>query len=96
MEALVAFGVIESAPLLAAWTALVHFTSASAIGVRLVAVGSIVTEACVVGAVLPADGANSRVAILAVIEAKSSILLLAGGAIGQGLASSATSGFFPA
>lgn len=59
MEALMALGIPEVAPLFAAWSALVHFTSTSSVGIRLVAVGSIVTEARVVWAVLPADGANA-------------------------------------
>ena len=48
----------ESAPLIAA-LALVDLTSTTAIGLRLIAVGAIVTEARVVGAVLPADGTNA-------------------------------------
>jgi len=96
MEALVALGVVEVTPLLATWAALVNLTSTSAIGIRLVAVSSIVTEARVMWAVLPADGTDSREAFLAVIEAKSSILLLTGGAVRQGLSSSATSRFLPA
>lgn len=58
MEVLVARGVPEGAPLFAA-LALVDLTGTSAVGVRLVAVGTIVTEASVVGAVLPADGADT-------------------------------------
>ena len=96
MEALVALGVVEVTPLLATWAALVNLTSTSAIGIRLVAVGSIVTEFRIVWAVLPANGTDSREAFLAVIEAKSSILLLTGGAVRQGLSSSATSRFLPA
>ena len=82
MEAIVALGVEEVAPLLAAWATLVNFTSTSAISIRLVAVGSIVTEFRIVWAVLPANGTDSREAFLAVIEAKGSILLLTGGAVG--------------
>ena len=59
MEALVALGVPEVAPLFAAWSALVHFSGTSSVGIRLVAVCTIVTEARVVWAVLPADRANA-------------------------------------
>lgn len=58
MEVIVALGVPKGAPLLAAF-ALVHLSSASTIGIGLVAVSTIVTEFAVSGAVLPADGANS-------------------------------------
>jgi len=58
MEVLVARGVPEGAPLFAA-LALVDLTGTSAVSVRLVAVSTVVTEASVVGAVLPADGADT-------------------------------------
>ena len=80
MELLVAFGVIEVAPFLTAWSTLVDFACTSAVGIGLVAVGSIVTEAGVVWAVLPADGANAGVVVLTVGVAESAILLLILGA----------------
>ena len=75
MEAVVALGVPEGAPLLTSST-LVNLASTATIGVRLVAVCTIVTELSVVRAVLPADWANTTVAALAVRVAKSTILLL--------------------
>jgi len=69
MEAFVALDIPEIAPLFTAWSTLVDFTSTSTVSVRLIAVSSIVAETRVMGAVLPADGTNSRVAISAVIEA---------------------------
>ena len=74
MEFLVTLGVPEGAPLLAA-NALVDLACAAAISIRLVAVGAIVREASVVGAVLPADGADSRVAFLTVGVAEGAVLL---------------------
>jgi len=65
MEVCVTTRVPESTPLFAAST-LVDLTSTTAIGFRLVAVGSVITEASVMGAVLPADGTNSIEASLAV------------------------------
>ena len=58
MEAVVALGVPQGAPFLAA-SALVYLASTAAISVRLVAVGTIVTEARVVRAVLPADWSDA-------------------------------------
>lgn len=55
--------------------------STSAIGIRLVAVGTIITETCVMWAVLPADWSDSAEAILAVIEAEGSVLFFSGSAI---------------
>mgnify|MGYP006922971080 FL=1 len=75
MEIIVALGVPEGAPLFAS-LALVHLTSSTAISVWLVAVGTVIAEACVVRAVLPADWANTAVAVLAVRVAKSTIFLL--------------------
>ena len=95
MELLVAFGVIEVAPFLTAWSTLVDFACTSAVGIGLVAVGSIVTEAGVVWAVLPADGTNSRESFFAVIEAQGAIFLLASWAIGKRLTSSAARGLLP-
>ena len=77
MEVVVALGVPERAPFLAA-DALVHLTGTTAIGIRFVAVGTVVTEASVVWAVLPADGADTRVAILTVGVAESTVLLTVG------------------
>jgi len=96
MEAVVALGIPEVAPLLAAWAALMNLTSTSAIGIRLVAVGSIITETSVMRALLPADWTNSGVAILAVVEAKSSVLLLTSGAVRQRLSSGTSGRFHPA
>ena len=95
MEAVVALGVPKGAPLLAA-AALVNLASTATIGVRLVAVGTIVTELRVVRAVLPADWTDAGEAILALVEAESSILLHARGAVGEWLSSSAAGRFLPA
>ena len=65
MEIIMAFGIPEGTPFFASST-LMHLASTSAISIRLVAVGAIIAELLIVGAVLPADGANARVAILAV------------------------------
>ena len=77
METIMAFGVPEVAPLFAAWTALMYLTGTSSVGIRLVTVGTIVTELFTCGAVLPADWANTRETIFAVIEAEGTILFLA-------------------
>ena len=74
MEVIMALGVPERAPFFAA-SALVHLTGSTAIGIRLIAVGTVITEASIVWAVLPADGSDTRVSTLAVWVAKSSILL---------------------
>lgn len=96
VEFLVALGEPEVAPHLAAG-ALMHLTGTSAVSIRFVAVGTVVTEASLVGgAVLPADGANASEAILASVVAKSTVLLLASRAVGEGLASSAAIGLLPA
>jgi len=58
MEAWVALHVPQGAPLFAV-SALVHLTGATAISIRLVAVGTVVAEARIVRAVLPADGADT-------------------------------------
>lgn len=55
MEVLVALGIVEVTPFFTAWSALMDLACTSAIGIRFVAVGSIVTETRVVRAVLPAD-----------------------------------------
>ena len=90
-----ALGVPQGAPFLAAH-ALVHLTSSTAIGIWLVAVGAVVTEAAVVWAVLPANWTNTRVSILTVGVAESAILLLVIWARGERLASSAAVGLLPA
>ena len=95
VEALVALGVPERAPLLAV-AALVHLAGTATISIRLVAVGTVIAEATVVRAVLPADGADSGEAILTVGVAKGAILLLIVSARGEGLSSSAAVGFLPA
>ena len=79
MEVFVARGVPERSPLFAA-LALMNLTGSTAIGIRLIAVCTIVTEASVGWAVLPADWANTAVALLAVRVAKSAILLMICGA----------------
>lgn len=95
MEVIMAFGVPKGAPFLAS-IALVHLSGTSAIGIRLVAVGSIIAEARVVRAVLPADGADSGESGLAVRVAESAILILVLGAGRERLTSSAAIGFLPA
>ena len=70
--------------------------STATIGVRLVAVGTIVTELRVVRAVLPADWANSTEATLAVGVAEGTILLLIICAGGERLTSGTSIGFLPA
>lgn len=74
MEALVALGVPEGAPLLAAVSA-VYLASTSAVGIGFVAVSTIVTELLLFRAVLPADWADSGVSSFARFEAKGTILL---------------------
>ena len=95
MEAFMAVGVPERAPLFAA-LALMNLTGSTAVRIRLVAVGTIITEASVSWAVLPADWANTAVAVLAVRVAKSTILLMIRGAGGERLAGCATVGLLPA
>lgn len=75
METFVTLLVPKGSPFLAGLE-LVDLSSASTIGVRLVAVCTVVTEASIVGAVLPADGTNTRVAGLTERIAKSAILIL--------------------
>ena len=75
---------------------LVDLASTSAIGIRFVAVSSIVTELFIAGTVLPADGADTREASFAVGVAKSTVLLLVFGARRERLASSAAIGLLPA
>jgi len=75
VEAFVALGEPEGAPLLAVAT-LVNLAGTTTVGIRLVAVGTVITEAAVVRAVLPADGTDTGEAILTVGVAKGTILLL--------------------
>ena len=65
MEVIVALGVPESTELFATlhW---MDLTGSTTIRVRLVAVSSIITEASIMRAILPAYGPNTTVAILAV------------------------------
>jgi hypothetical protein len=95
MEIVMALGVPKCAPFLAA-LALVHLTSTSAIGIRLIAVGSIVTEASVMGAILPANGTDARKSAFAVWVAKGAILLLVLGAGRERLPSCAAISLLPA
>ena len=96
VETVVAFRVPESSPFLAVRSTLVHLASTTAVSVRLVAVGTVVTEALVVGAVLPADRTDARVASLARSEAESAILLQLLWTGAKRLARSAARGFLPA
>ena len=96
MEGVVALGVVEVAPLFAAWSALMNLACTSAIGIWFIAVSSIVTEARVMGAVLPADWTDTREALLAAVEAKGAILLLAIRAVRKRLTSGATGSLLPA
>ena len=75
MEVLVALGMPQIAPLLAA-LAFMHLTSTAAVCVRLVAVRAIIVEVSIMRTILPADRTNSAVSFLAVGKAKSAILLL--------------------
>ena len=77
-------------------SALVNLAGTTAIGIRLVAVSSIVTEAGVMGTVLPADWSNSRVALLTVWIAKGAIFLFLLGARVQRLTCSAAISLLPA
>ena len=77
MEAFVALGVPEVTPLLATRAALMDLTSTSTISIGLIAVCTVVTEFAIMGAVLPADWADTIKATLAVIKAKSTILFFA-------------------
>jgi hypothetical protein len=95
MEVIVALGVPKDAKLLAAF-ALMYLSSASTVGIGLVAVSTIVTEFAVMGAVLPADRADSLEAILAVVETKGAILLLIIRAGRERLSSCAAVSFLPA
>ena len=72
-----ALGVPEVTPLLATRAALMDLTSTSTISIGLIAVCTVVTEFAIMGAVLPADWADTIKATLAVIKAKSTILFFA-------------------
>ena len=95
MEFIMALGVPEGAPLLAA-SALVHLASTSAIGIRLVTVGTVVAETTIMGAALPADGTNTDEARLAIRVAQGAILLLVISASRERLSGCAAVGFLPA
>ena len=84
-----ALGVPQGAPLLAV-RALVHLSGTTTISIGLVAVSSIVAEALVVWAILPADRPNTAIVRLTEWVAKRTILLAVLGASGEGLASSAS------
>jgi len=79
MEGLVTFDVPEVTPLFAADT-LMDLAGTTTIGVRLVAVSTIVTEVLIMRAALPANGTNSAVTCLTEGEAKRAVLLLVLGA----------------
>lgn len=79
MEVFVALGVPKGTPFFTT-LALVNLTGTTTVGIRFVAVSAIIAEALVVWAVLPADGTNTRVALLAVWVAKGTILLFILGA----------------
>ena len=96
MEAIVALWIPEVAPLFTARSTLVNLTSTSSIGIGLVTVGTIIAEACVMWAVLPAYWANTRESIFAVIKAKGTILFFAGWAIGERLTCSTSRCLLPA
>lgn len=59
MEFRVTLDIEELAPLFAAWAALVNLTSTSAIGIRFVAVSSVVAESFIMRTILPADRSDS-------------------------------------
>jgi len=90
-----ALGVPEGSPLFAV-SALVNLTSSTAISIRLIAVCTIVMEAGIMRAVLPAHWANPTVAFLTIRVAKGTIFLLVLRAGRKRLASSAARGLFPA
>jgi len=95
MEALMASWVPKGSPLFTAMQ-LVDLACTSAIGIGLVAISTIVTELLIAGAVLPADGADTREASFTVGVAKSTILLLVLGARRKRLSSSAAISLLPA
>ena len=96
MEAWVALDVPEVSPFLTVRSTVVNLTGTSSVGIGLVAVGSVVTECFILGAVLPADWAHTRVAFITVVVAESTILLLVLGASRERFSCCATSNLFPA
>ena len=90
---LTAFRVPERAPLFAV-IALVNGASAAAVGVRLVAEGTIIPE--LIWAVLPAYGTDTVVPITAPRIAQKAVLLLVGRAAGNRNADTAAIGLHPA
>ena len=95
MEAFLAFRIEHLTVVLAA-IAGVDLASTSTIGVRFVAVGTVITEARLLGAVLPANWSNSREAILTVGVAEGTILLLISRAGRERLANSTAIRLLPA
>ena len=81
VEVIVALRIEEVTPLFAVLSTVVNFTSTSTIGIRLVTVCSVVTEAALLWAVLPADWTNAREASLTFFIAKGTVLLHTIGAI---------------
>ena len=79
MEVVVALGVPHFAILFTS-VARVNLSGSSTISVGLVTIGTVVTEAFILGAVLPTDWTNTRETVLAVRVAESAILLLIRGA----------------
>ena len=95
MEIIVAFWIPKRSPFLAS-SAFVDLASTSAISIRLVAVVTIITEALISWAVLPADGTETGVSIFTVRVAQSTNLLFIILAGGERLASCAAVSFLPA
>ena len=96
MEAWVALDVPEVSPFLTVRSTVVNLTGTSSVGIGLVAVGSVVTECFILGAVLPADWAHTRVAFITEVVAESTILLLVLWAGRERFSCCATSNLFPA
>ena len=96
MEAWVALDIPEVSPFLTVWSTVVNLTCSSSVGIRLVAVGSIITECFILGAVLPTDWAHTRVAIITVVVAEGTILLFVLRAGRERFSCSATSYLLPA
>ena len=96
MEVIVALRIEEVTPLFAVLSAVVNFTSTSTIGIRLVTVCSVVTEAALLWAVLPADWTNAREASLTFFIAEGTVLLHTIGAIRERFSLGTTSSFLPA
>ena len=76
VEAWVALDIPEVSPFLTVWSTVVNLTGSSSVGIGLVTVSTIVTECFILGAVLPADGAHTRVAFITEVVAEGTILLL--------------------